>query len=549
MSINRQLYSFSMLCAAAPLALSVASAAQEAEAPAAGEEYRRLGTVTVQSQRREESIQSVPIAVTALSDEFVESNDVRTLEDLSGTVPGLVTTRDVGYGTAPLSIRGIGGVNGGGNTFADEPVAIYLNDVYIARSTLNTTDLLDIESIEVLRGPQGTLYGRNATAGALVIQTKKPTYEFVANFNATIAEYDAYRVSGAVSGPLSETVAGRIAVGYSDRAGFGTNTVTGLSIGGSEGLTLRGSLRFEPSSALTIDLIGEHQEQDSNPALIAVTGIGSTGGFGSPFVIRPNLNDILNANEFQSNAPSFVETESSSLTLLADWDLGAVTLDLVTGFYTPELLGAQDSDGTGLQLFTNNGDIKADQFSQEFRLSSDASDNFSWVLGAYYFQEEIDQLFAIQNFNGLFGLGTNAQFDASNETTSYAVFVDGIYNLTDKFSLTHGARWSYEEKDFTNTQVIKVINAGSTPPIPGPLGGLAFAAGDVFVAPPPAAFSDDFEDFSPRIVLDYQATPDALFGQNISDNRNITQVAAIGGFPKASVNEPRKWGLQFKVGY
>jgi iron complex outermembrane recepter protein len=136
-----------------------------------------LESIIVTAQRRDEELQEVPVAVTALDEAFLIRHDVQSIEDLSAFVPNLYTTNSVNYGAAPISIRGIGGANGGGNFFNDEPVAVYLDDMYIGRLSFSTSDLVDIESIQVLRGPQGSLFGRNATAGALLVQPARPTAE------------------------------------------------------------------------------------------------------------------------------------------------------------------------------------------------------------------------------------------------------------------------------------------------------------------------------------------------------------------------------------
>jgi len=146
-----------------------------------------LDEIVVTAQRREENQQDVPIAVTTATASFLDENDVRTIEDLNGAIPGFVTTNTVGYSGAPLSIRGIGGANGGGNIFNDEPV-------------FSTADLLDVDSIQVLRGPQGTLYGRNSTAGAVLVTTKRPTQEFEGEFKVGATSFGDYNVSGVVSG-------------------------------------------------------------------------------------------------------------------------------------------------------------------------------------------------------------------------------------------------------------------------------------------------------------------------------------------------------------
>jgi len=367
-------------------------------------------------------VQDVPIAVTTATAKFLDENDVRTIEDLNGAIPGFVTTNTVGYSGAPLSIRGIGGANGGGNLFNDEPVGVYVDGVYIARLSFSTADLLDVESIQVLRGPQGTLYGRNSTAGAVLVTTKRPTQEFEAELRAGATSFGDYSVSGVVSGGFTDSLSGRLAVGYSDKDGFGENAFTGEGVGGSEDLSARASLRFQPSDTLTFDLIGEYQDRSANPALIPVTSVGETNGIGSPFVVRSDLEQVLEDDDFNFNDENRADSESYALTLSGEVDLGWANLSTISAYRSWDLTGTQDSDSGPLQLFNNNGDIESEQFSQELRLASTGDGPFSWIVGGFYFNETSDLLFEIRNFRGLFGLGTEAVFDATQDTEAFAQF-------------------------------------------------------------------------------------------------------------------------------
>ncbi len=467
-----------------------------------------LDEIVVTAQRREENQQDVPIAVTTATASFLDENDVRTIEDLNGAIPGFVTTNTVGYSGAPLSIRGIGGANGGGNIFNDEPVGVYVDGVYIARLSFSTADLLDVDSIQVLRGPQGTLYGRNSTAGAVLVTTKRPTQEFEGEFKVGATSFGDYNVSGVVSGGLTDTLSGRLAVGYSDKDGFGENAFDGSGIGGSEDFSARASLRYEPTENVVFDLIGEYQDRTANPALIPVTGVGDTNGIGSPFVPRADLDEVLENDGFNLNDENLADSESYALTLSGEIDLGWANLSTISAYRSWDLVGTQDSDSGPLQLFNNNGDIESEQFSQELRLASTGSGPFSWIVGGFYFNETADLLFQIRNFRGLFGLGTEAVFDASQDTEAYAIFGDFTYDISDRLSITLGGRYSSEDKDFTNDQVVTTINGGTLPPFF--FGGATLPAGFPFANPPEFVSDASFDDFSPRVVVDYKATDDVL---------------------------------------
>ncbi|MGS2724016.1 TonB-dependent receptor [Porticoccus sp. GXU_MW_L64] len=484
-----------------------------------------LEEIVVTAQRRAENLQDVPISVSALPESFLEKNDVRSLQDLSGAVPGFYATNSVNYGAAPLTIRGIGGANGGGNFFNDEPVAVYVNDVYISRLSFSTADLLDVKNIEVLRGPQGTLYGRNSSAGALLLRTARPTEETEGFVRGTIAEFGEQRIQAAISGPLSESLQGRLALGRTDIDGWGNNSFDGSDVAASEATTARLSLRYSPSDTFTGDLILETQRQDSVPATIAVASVAPLTP-STPFVRRPDLNERLDNNEFALNDPNFNEAETDSLTLLINWSVGNLTVDSVTAYRDYSLDGAQDSDGTEFTLFNNQGVVASEQFSQEIRLSSDNDSAFSWVVGAYYLQEDVTMDFTIRNFQGLFGAGTEATFDASQDLSSWAVFVDATWDITEQLSVSLGGRYSTEDKDFTNNQTVFTI--GNSIPLPIPFGpfpaGATIPAG-IPVAPPGSfASSETFSDFSPRLVASY------ALSENARVFASFTQAFKSGGF-------------------
>ncbi len=484
--------------------------AQEA-APAADATEAVLEEIVVTSQRRTERLQDVPIAVTVLQEQFLVDSNVHTLEELNGVVPGFVTTNTVSYGAAPLSIRGIGGANGGGNFFADEPVAVYMNDVYIGRLSFSTADLVDIASIEVLRGPQGTLYGRNSTAGALLIKSARPTDEFEGYVRGDVTSIEEYRIAGALSGPLVDGVLkARAAFSYSNRSGFGTNTFNGKDVGGSEDTSGRLTLEWTPSADLTVTLIGEYLDRNAEPATIQVADV-SNPLQASPFVIRPDLKQLLDADRFALNAPNFLNSETGAVTFSIDWDLGFATLDSITGYREYNLDGAQDSDGTAADFFNNNGTLRNKQWTQEVRLTSPADQRLTWIAGFFYIHENnAMNPFEIRNINALFRLGTLATFRAFQKLDAVAGFADATWKATDRLSLTVGARYSYERKNFNNDLLVQILNGGTIPPFVPGLGGLTFPAGAVFSDPPQFVARKSWNDFSPRAVIEFRVNENVL---------------------------------------
>ena len=469
-----------------------------------------LESITVTAQRRDEEIQDVPIAITALDEAFLVRRDVQTIEDLGAFVPNLYTTNSVNYGAAPISIRGIGGANGGGNFFNDEPVAVYFDEMYIGRLSFSTSDLVDVESIQVLRGPQGSLFGRNATAGALLVQPARPTAEPEGYLRLRLATHGERRMLGAFSGPLTDHLLARVAFGRTDVDGWGKNTFTGEDVNGSQDQTIRLSLAWQPSTEVTAELMLERSDQDANPATINVAPV-APGQPSSPFIRRDDLDGALDAAEFSFDEPSDNETDATNAVFTVSWELGDATLTAISGYRDYGLRGRQDSDSTRFTLFNNSGTIASRQFSQELRLSGNADDRLVWTVGAYYYEEDTDVVFDINNFQGLFGAGTGARFDARQQLDSRAVFADARYAFTDRLSLTLGGRFSSEEKRFTNWQTVSTLRESTLPIDLGPFpSGAIVPAGTVFVDPPVFASTADFDNFSPRAVLEYRLLPDAL---------------------------------------
>lgn len=499
-------------------------------AAAAGYTADGLTDIIVTAQRRDERLQSVPVAVSVITGDYLRENQVRTLQDLGASVPSLVVAADVNYGSAPLSIRGIGGANGGGNIFADEPVAVYVDDAFVSRLRLSTADLIDVGAIEVLRGPQGTLYGRNSTAGAVLIRSAEPTVDLTARATGSIATLGEYRAQAAVSGPLSTdgTLTARLAGGYSSRDGWGHNDFGGPNLNRGRDWQARAFLRYKPSSALTIDLIGDVSYQKNFPGTLAIYSPSNlrdqaTNPTGTnvvvPYVVRPDLQSLLDGNRFQLNQTTFTRINGQNLTGRINWGLGPVTLTSVTNYRRWQMQGAQDSDGTLIDPPTpafvtgdtpnigdNNGHFRDDQVSQEIRLASNGSARLSWIVGGFYFHEHniTDPIVINNRLAGPGGAGTSATFNAGQLTDAFALFANASYEIVDGLKLSVGGRYSNELKNVTDTMVVTTINQFDPP------GPLFFTAGQALVPANTLVGRRRFTNFSPRVVLDYKATESVL---------------------------------------
>ncbi len=512
------------------LGASVAVAAAPAWAQDAADDdgVWALDEIIVTAQKRAENQQTVPISVSIATADFMAKNDIRTLEDLNGSVPGFFATNSVAYNTAPVSIRGIGGSTGSAAFMSDAPVASYVDGVYVARTVIPTTNLQDVESIQILRGPQGTLYGRNSTAGAILLTTKRAHQEFEAEVFAGYARFDEINVGAIVNGALTDTLSARAVIAYSDKAGFGVNVNDGSSVNGSQDLTARLSLNFEPSDAVSFDLIAELYHRKAQPGLLALSTIEAGGGTTNPYILRPDLDQIIADREYSALEANRSDSKTYAVTLLGEWDLDAVSVHSITGYRNLDFQGAQDTDNTPLFLFRNEAPIQSKQFSQELRLESNNDGPFSWILGGFYFAETMNISARVRLARSLAGLGVDANVVSEQKTNAVAIFGDGTYELTEKLSLTLGWRYSYEQKTFNTDRFDRTITAGTVPG--GPFAG-TYAAGEIWRDAPFFESQASYKDFSPRAVLDFQASEDVFLYASYS------QGFKSGGFNTFTPND------------
>jgi iron complex outermembrane receptor protein len=482
----------------------------------------KVPEIVVTAQLRRQNAQSVPVSVTAVSGDSLARNNVASLQDLAGAVPGLVVSKSISYGLAPISIRGLGGPAGGGSLFTDQPVAVYVDGVYVPALGQSVSDFLDVDTVQVLRGPQGTLYGRNSTSGALLISSKRPQMtDFGAEAHASIASFDEVKLAGAVNIPiLSDVLSLRVAGGYNSGGNWAHNTVDNRKFGGGNSSSGRASLRYKPGNGLTVDLIVDHSEGTSNPATMALStafpvNTGPALGkvyLGDPYARRSDFATALNSHSVQIVAPQYTHTVATDATLLIDKNFGGVTLTSITGYRDFHVSGAQDASPYTVPAAvtnTNTTDQRQKSFSQELRLASGDSGRFNWTLGAYYFHQDTNafiDIIALQGgppvatgfgrFGPVFAgapSGTNALFIAQQKVDALAAFADLNYKLTDTLTLTGGLRYSRDRKDANIDNTVTTI----TPTL---LAGPILSAGSC------ASCIATFSNVSPRAVVTYKPT-------------------------------------------
>jgi iron complex outermembrane receptor protein len=442
-----------------------------------------LEEIIVMAERREQSLQDVPISVTAFSGDTVSEGGITRLEDVAVQTPNFKMTS---FNTAEsqLFLRGIGSTNDG--PVSDPSVAVFIDDVYIGRPSGASTDLYDLERIEVLRGPQGTLYGRNAAGGAINIFTKKPQQEFESKVGLTVGDYGLINVRGYVNGAISDRVAGKLTANVRQRDGYAENVNTGQDLEDDETISLRGQLLFTPSDTVDVLLSFDHTDIDMSGDNRFLTNFDINPL--PPFLTDPQQaeNATFGNDPRKSNHGELQKSDKTltGLSARVDADLGWATLTSITAYRESESswfqalvpIRSDREGGSGIFEVDDGADQDAEQFSQEFRLAGSA-DNLNWVAGFFYFDEEVSKSETFVTYwgpttglNVLFNTG-DVSFNMDGSTTSYAVFGQLTWDMTDAVGLTLGARYNDDEKEQDSAAVSNQPLTGLVWGIPlGPTG-------------------------------------------------------------------------------
>ena len=462
----------------------------------ATEETRTLGRVTVTARRREESLKDVPGSVTAIGSDVLSTLGASEIGDVETLVPNLVLHEGDAQNTVAY-IRGVGQLDS--LAFADPGVGIYLDDVYLGRAQGSFLDVFDTERIEVLRGPQGTLYGRNTIGGAIKFVSRAPgeTPEF--NARATIGSYNQTDLSLGASGPvMGEKLLGKVAVALLKRDGYAENQFNGQDDGDRDTIAWRGSLLAKPSEnfEFLLSADGSNDTPDTSRTPARETSVfGLFPPSADPFKIDADFND-LNDLKVWGVSGRATWTLSDSLSLIS------TTAYREMGYDTHLDLDATSAPLFGVFVFEDQS-----QFSQEFQLNYEAG-RWSIVSGLYYFDEkDVTE-------SGIFGPAIAFVSNSINDqtTTAYAAYADATYNLSERLSISAGLRYTEESKDF---QRVQEFFGAATPLVP--VIGTGLRVTDVNA-------SKTFSDTSPRFSISYRLNDD------VSTYASISRGFKSGGF-------------------
>lgn len=481
---------------AAAIALISAGTASSVLAQTAG----GIEEIVVTARKKAESLQTVPVAVTALSASFIERNFASDVDDLDKYAPNVqLETQQFGGGALNASIRGMS-YDEVEKTY-EPAVGVSVDGVFFSHNSGAMVDMFDIESVEILRGPQGTLFGRNTMGGTVNIQRTKPSHDFGARVSLSAGSYDRAAIKARVTGSLVEdTLAGKLGV-YQIRGDSHTeNFFTGEQDDGVDRFSVLGALLWTPTDNLSIQFNADYLDDDSEMApVLNLTRPGEVfcDLFGA--CARESF-DIAKANDFEvsfGSQPFETHVEATTYSINANWDLNDYTFTSITAYNELDELLEEENTGApdiaGLPLFFVIREQVLEQWSQEFRMTSDFTGPFNFVAGLFYFTS--DYALDPQSVD-IIGTTINL-FRAEQELDAYAIFGEMYYDLSDRARLTLGGRWTYEEKTLG---VQSIIGGGFVCPDPN--------------APPEAAACRDpevdFDDVSPRVGVDYQFTNDIM---------------------------------------
>ncbi|RMF07626.1 MAG: TonB-dependent receptor [Alphaproteobacteria bacterium] len=498
--------------------------------PAQAQSKSFMDEIVVTAQKREQGLQSVPLAVTAATGEQLEMLNLTDVGDVEFFTPGLLWGE--GGSSQWPTIRGVNTpVN---ENIGDPSVAFFINGVYKSRTGQALATMVDVERIEVLRGPQGTLFGRNATAGAINVVSRKPTDEFEYGVDGTFGNYSTLEAQGYVNIPITEKFQLRLAGSGKSRDGYVNNIGTGPDLNDEDIFYGRLSARILPSE--NVEVIARISGMDRDRAgggafTYKVLGQmfdvsqGQRSVFGEPVFINPrvrdgiadfvngvNVGDIgvpvnLDPYVVDTNFKNTERTKSIDADLEITVDLDGMELKSITAYSDFSSLPTNDNDFTSLSDILNRSSLlsqDAETFTQEIQLSSNDDGPLQWVVGAFYLNDKTFEIFSIDDENGIQGPFPNRDGDLTTfvfnrqtdvDTESWAVFGQATYNLTEDFSITAGGRYTEDKKDFKLREF-------------GWLGFLGFN--------PDIDSSETFDKFTWRLGAEYQVDDDSLLYASVA---------------------------------
>ena len=346
--------------------------------------------IIVTASKREQTLQDTPISVAVASKQQIEQSQIRDLNDLQTLIPSLKVGQLQSSANTNFIIRGFG--NGANNAGIEPAVGIFIDGVYRSRSAAQIGDLPNITRVEVLRGPQSTLFGKNASAGIISIVTAEPKFDFGGTVEASYGNFNAVILKGDITGPISETVAFSLGGNYNNRDGFGRDLALGTQTNDRNRYGGRAQLLFQPNDELKIRLIGDYDRIDEVCCTVANIVDGPTGGAVRALGGRIDSNNPFSFNSF-GNLQSINKIDNYGTSAQVDYDLADdISLTSISAYRGVKIKTNQDSDFTSADLIGSNlSDTKINTYTQELRIASNFEGMLNFLIGGYYFNEDIKQ--------------------------------------------------------------------------------------------------------------------------------------------------------------
>jgi len=469
------------------LALGISSAAWAQEGSASTDGGWDEGAIVVTATKREATLQDIPVAVSVTSGETIERAQIRDLQDIQSLVPSLKVGQRQSSANTNFFIRGFG--NGANNAGIEPSVGVFIDNVYRSRTASQIADLPDVQRVEVLRGPQSTLFGKNASAGVISIVTKEPQFDLGGNIEASYGNYDALVLKGVVTGPLSDTLAASFSGAYNRRNGTYRDFGTGNRANERDRWFMRGQLLWEPGERTKVRFIADYGQIDE--ACCAAVNVQQSA---STAAIRAVGGDVNNPDErfhdfIFSNFDSVNDIKNYGFSAQVDHELGDFTLTSITAWRDTDAFTNQDADFSSADLLQRfSQDLGIETFTQEFRVTGTIGDRLNALLGAYYFDEKIRQHSQVQwgadmrnyanllvqgatggslsipTLEGTFGAlegdptryfgqfflpgqGLDERYRLNNE--AWSIFAQLDFDVTDRLTLTGGLNYTNDKKNFS----------------------------------------------------------------------------------------------------
>ncbi len=469
-------YRFTLLAGAAAFALGAPGVAFAQDQEPEAEAPESSNVIIVTASKREQTLQETPISVSVTSGETLENAQIRDVLDLQTVTPSLRVSQLQSASATTFIIRGFGN---GDNNFGIEPsVGVFIDGVFRSRSAAALSDLNAVSRIEVLNGPQSTLFGKNASAGVISVVTKEPQYEFGGLVEASYGNFNALVLKGEITGPISENIAFSLDGSYNRRDGYAEIVNLNEDISDRNRWSARGQLLIEPSADFKVRIIGDYGKIDEVCCQVSTLVAGPSAP--AVFAVGGALDtNFFSYNTFLSQVPRN-EVDNYGGSIQADWNIGAITLTSITAYRELQNFLDQDVDFTSADVVTETRDQTVDTFTQELRITSDFDGPINFLLGGFYFDEAITQdsrlttgadtraFFSLlagnpMVFNGVeaaLGLPQNSIFSPgpltaeqfSMDNTSYSIFGTVDFEPVDGLIFTGGFNYTDDRKDFALAQ-------------------------------------------------------------------------------------------------